>query len=85
MSTLTRCVKATSLIVALSLSACATTVSVSDLSEPNFGYRLLPHFDGASDPDPRAVANGLYAVRPLQYGCYRCSSQTPLNWSGWSP
>ena len=85
MSTLTRCAKAMPLIVVLSLGACATTVSVSDLSEPNFGYRSLPHFDAASDPDPRAVANELYAVRPLQYGCYWCSSQTPLNWSGWAP
>jgi hypothetical protein len=85
MPTLTRCAKNALPLVALLLGACATTVSVSDLSLPNFGYQKLPHFDAFTDPDPRAVANGLYAVRPLQYGCAWCTSQPPLYWSGWSP
>jgi hypothetical protein len=73
-------------IAASLLSACATTVSVSDLSEANFGYRVFPHFDASIDPDPRAIANGLYAPQPLLGPCYWCSSQqSQLNWSGWSP
>lgn len=69
----------------LLLSGCATNVSVSDLSGPNFGYRVFPHFDASVDPDPRAIVNGLYAPQPLQGPCYWCSSQSQLNWSGWSP
>ena len=80
-----RCAKSGLPIAALLLSACATSVSVSNLSEPNFGYRVFPHFDASIDPDPRAVANGLYAPQPLLGPCYSCSPQSPLNWSGWSP
>jgi hypothetical protein len=80
-----RCTKAGVLGAAMLLSACATSVSVSELSETNFGYRVFPHFDASVDPDPRAIANGLYAPQPLLGPCYSCSGQPPLNWSGWSP
>ncbi len=79
------CTKATLLIAICLLGGCATSVSVSDLSGPHFGYRVFPHFDAAVDPDPMAIANGLYAPRPLQNSCYRCASQSQLDWTGWSP
>ena len=85
MTSLIRRTKATLVIAVLLLSACATSVSVSDLSSPNFGYRVLPHFDASVDPDPRAVANGLYAPRPLLGPCYWCSTQSQMNSAGWSP
>lgn len=85
MTSLAHCTKATLLIAVLLISACATSVSVSDLSSPNFGYRVLPHFDASVDPDPMAVANGLYAPRSLLGPCYRCSSQSQLNRAGWAP
>jgi hypothetical protein len=71
------------LIAVLILSGCATSVSVSDLSGPNYGLRVLPHFDASFDPDPTALANGIYAYKPLQDRCYRCY-QSP-NASAWSP
>jgi hypothetical protein len=83
MASLSHCTRFALLAAVSLLSACATTVSVSDLSEPNFGYRVMPHFDASVDPDPMAIANGLYAPHNLQYSCFRCS--TPLEWSGWSP
>ena len=85
MPSLIRCTRATLAIAVLFLCACATSVSVSDLSSPNFGYRVFPHFDAAVDPDPRAVANGLYAPQPLLGPCYWCSPQSELNSAGWSP
>jgi hypothetical protein len=85
MPSLAQCKKATLLIAVLLISACATSVSVSDLSGPNFGYRVLPHFDASVDPDPAAVANGLYMPRHLLDPCYACSSQSQLNWAGWDP
>ena len=83
MPSLSLCTRFALLTAVSLLSACATTVSVSDLSEPNFGYRVMPHFDASIDPDPMAIANGLYTPHSLQYSCFRCS--TPLEWSGWSP
>ena len=85
MPALIRCTKATLTIAVLLLSACATGVSVSDLSGDNFGYRVFPHFDASVDPDPRAVVNGLYAPQPLLGPCYWCSSQSQLNSAGWAP
>lgn len=85
MPSVIRCTKATLVVMILFLSACATSISSSDLSGPNFGYRVFPHFDAAVDPDPRAVVNGLYAPQPLLGPCYWCSSQSQLNSAGWSP
>lgn len=79
------CTKAVLLVTISLLSACATSVSVSDLYEPNYGRQAFSHFDAAVDPDPMAIANGLYAPRPLQNSCYRCSPQSQLDWTGWSP
>jgi hypothetical protein len=79
MPSLPSCTKGALLIAILLLSACAT-VSESDLYQPNFGRWSPAHFDASVDPDPQAIANGLYASP-----CYRCSSQSQLNWSGWSP
>jgi hypothetical protein len=70
---------------ALLLSACATPDYASRMYEPNFGLRMFPHFDASLDPDPKAIANGLYSPQPLQGPCYFCSSQSPVNWSNWSP
>ena len=70
---------------ALLLSACATQDYASRMSEPHFGLRMFPHFDASLDPDPRAIANGLYTSQPLQGPCYLCSSQSSLTWSSWSP
>ncbi|MEA3142417.1 MAG: hypothetical protein QOK23_4586 [Gammaproteobacteria bacterium] len=71
------------LIAVLILSGCATEVSIADLSGPNYGLRLLAHFDASLDPDPTALANGIYASKPLQDWCYRCY-QAP-DASAWSP
>ena len=93
MPSLPSCAKGALLIAVLLLSACAT-VSESDLYQPNFGRWSPAHFDASVDPDPQAIANGLYAtpsVSPslalpgLLVPCYRCSSQSQLNWSGWAP
>jgi hypothetical protein len=84
MTTLTGLMKDTTLIAVLLVSACATGVSVSDLNQPNYGRQILPHWDGSADPDPMAVANGLYTPRPLQQ-CYLCSSQAQFQWGGWAP
>jgi hypothetical protein len=69
----------------LLLSACATQDYASRMYEPNFGLRMFPHFDSSLDPDPKAIANGLYTSQPLQDPCYLCSSQSPLTWSSWTP
>jgi hypothetical protein len=68
---------------ALLLSACATQDYASRMSEPNFGLRMFPHFDASVDPDPEAIANGLYTPRPLQGPCYVCS-HSPYTGSRWS-
>ena len=85
MALLSHCTKVALLVAVTLLSACATSVSVSDLYEPNYGVRKFSHFDAAVDPDPMAITNGLYAPRPLQNSCYRCYSQSQLDWTGWSP
>lgn len=88
MTLFTSCANGTLVATALLLCACAPSVSVSDLSKPNFGLRVLPHLDASVDPDPAAIANGLYSSRPLQGSClayFGCSSQSPVEWSGWSP
>ncbi len=70
---------------ALLLSACATQDYASRMSETNFGLRVFPHFDASVDPDPKAIANGLYTSQPLQGPCYVCSSQSSFTGSSWSP
>ena len=86
---LTHCRTGALLIAASLLCACAPSASLSELSQPNFGYRVLPHFDAYTDPDPVAVANGLYASPISQDPClhafFRCSAQGQFNWSGWAP
>ena len=84
MPSLPSCTKGALLIAVLLLSACAT-VSESDLYQPNFGKWEPEHFDASVDPDPRAIANGLYASPSFQVPCFRCSSQSQLNWSSWAP
>ena len=89
MPSLPSCTKGALLTAVLLLSACAT-VSESDLYQPNFGKWDPAHFDASVDPDPRAIANGLYASPSLAspgllVPCYHCSSQSQLNWSGWTP
>jgi hypothetical protein len=79
------CAKGALLIAVLLLSACATSVSGSDLASPNYGRWVPPHFDASLDPDPMALSNGLYASPVLQDPCYRCSPRSQLNWSGWTP
>jgi hypothetical protein len=66
------------------LSACAT-VTADDLYKPNFGKALLPHFDASADPDPMALANGLYASPNLHDPCYLCSPQSRFNAPTWAP
>jgi hypothetical protein len=60
--------KASVLVAALGLTACATGsgVSVSDMYKANYGVHLLPHFDASADPDPAAIAGGLYVPRTLR-------------------
>ena len=84
MPSLPTCTKGALLIAVLLLSACAT-VSESELYQPDFGVWKPAHFDASVDPDPRAIANGLYASPNLLVPCYSCSSQSQLNWSGWAP
>jgi hypothetical protein len=69
---------------ALLLSACATQDYASRISEPNFGLRIIPHFDASLDPDPKAIADGLYTSQPLHDPCFVCFSQ-PFTGSSWSP
>ncbi len=70
---------------ALLLSGCATQNYASRMYDPNFGLREFPHFDASLDPDPKAIANGLYTTEPLRGPCYLCASQSPFTWSSWSP
>lgn len=60
--------KACLLITVLGLTACATGsgVSVADMYKTNYGVRVFPHFDASADPDPAAIANGLYMPRTLR-------------------
>ena len=80
MPSLIRCSKASLMVFALFLGGCAT-VSVADLSQPNFGRRQYDHFDASVNPDPMNIANGLYMPRSLQYS----SGQSQLTWGSWTP
>lgn len=85
MRSLLRCTQGALLVSVGLLSACAGRDYVSDMYTPNFGLRVFPHFDASADPDPMAVANGLYSPQPLQAPCYRCSSQSQFSRAGWAP
>jgi hypothetical protein len=80
MPSLIRCSKAPLVMCTLLLGGCAT-VSVADLSQPNFGLVKFDHFDASVDPDPMNIANGLYMPRSLQYS----SGQSQMNWGSWTP
>ena len=72
-----------SLGLCLALSACATDYA-SQLSESNFGYRVLY----SKDPvDPAQVMNGLYSSGPAATTvCLtQCSREAPLWSSGFAP
>lgn len=85
MRSLLRCAQVGLLVSIGLLSACAGRDYVSDMYTPNFGLRVFPHFDASADPDPMAVANGLYAPQPLKAPCYHCSTQSQSNWTSWAP
>jgi hypothetical protein len=76
MPSLSRLAKGILLIAVAGLSACATTVSESDLYQPHWGVRVFPHFDASADPDPAAISNGLYVPRYLR---------APQSQSSWAP
>ena len=81
-----------SLIICLTLSACATDY-MSQLSEPHYGVRGLHYSE--ENVDPTLLMNGMYASKqlngpstPLGAFCltdYRCSQQSQLWSSGWAP
>jgi hypothetical protein len=72
-----------SLIICFALSACATDYA-SQLSESNFGYRVLYSRDPA---DPAQLMNGLYSAGPAGtvFCLNRCSREAPLSSSGFAP
>ena len=83
------------LIVASTLSACATEDMTSELSHPNFGRRWL---NSDENVDSRLLMNGLYAPKPFGVSpyaatpyapCltaeYRCSQQALSAWSSFDP
>ena len=67
----------------LALSACATDYA-SQLSESNFGYRVLYSRDPA---DPAQLMNGLYSSGPAvaAFCLTRCFREAPLSSSGFTP
>jgi hypothetical protein len=72
-----------SLGLCLALSACATDYA-SQLSESNYGYRVLYSRDPA---DPAQLMNGLYSSGPAgaAFCLTRCSREAPLRSSGFAP
>jgi hypothetical protein len=72
-----------SLIICLALSACATDYA-SQLSESNYGYRVLYSRDPA---DPAQLMNGLYTsgTAGTAFCLTRCSREAPLWASGFAP
>jgi hypothetical protein len=72
-----------SLGLCLALSACATDYA-SQLSESNYGYRVLYSRDPA---DPAQLMNGLYTSGPAgtAFCLTRCSREAPLWSSGFAP
>ena len=84
------------LIVASTLSACATKDMASELSQPNYG---LPRLNSEENVDSRLLMNGLYAPKPFGVSAYaatpyaplcltaeyRCSQQARSAWSSFDP
>jgi hypothetical protein len=84
------------LIIASTLSACATEDMTSELSQPNFGRRQL---NSDENVDSRLLMNGLYAPKPFGVSpyaatpyapsClaaeYRCSQRAQSAWSSFDP
>jgi hypothetical protein len=84
------------LIIAATLSACASEDMASALSQPNYGRRLL---NSDENVDSRLLLNGLYAPKPFGVSpyaatpyapsCltaeYRCSQQAQSAWSSFDP
>lgn len=73
------------LVFSMALSACASSDYASQLSQPNFGRRLVP----SVNLDPTALMYGPLAPRPSQVPCYtadnRCSPQLQLLWADSAP
>jgi hypothetical protein len=63
------------------LSACATTISESDLLRPNFGRNVNP----TVLLDPPYVTNGQSGFAVTQAPClpssYRCTPQAQIQWA----
>ena len=55
------------LIIASTLSACATEDMTSELSQPNYGLRRL---NSEENVDSRLLMNGLYAPKPFGVSPY---------------
>ena len=84
------------LVIAATLSGCATENMTSALSQPNYGRRLL---NSDENVDSRLLMNGLYAPKPFGVSpyaaapyapsCvtaeYRCSQQAQAAWSSFEP
>ena len=69
------------LILCFALAACATGDYAAQLSQPNFGLRVLPSFN----LDSSALMNGVYAPKFLQSSCidadHGCSPQLQQRWA----
>jgi ABC-type oligopeptide transport system substrate-binding subunit len=73
-------------VLAASLLGACASVSESDLYKPDYGVVKFSHFDASVDPDPDAIARGLYMPRSIQFSCFSgCSSHSQLTSSAWAP
>ena len=84
------------LMIASTLSACATGNLADNLYQPNFGVRTLNSEDNV---DARLLTNGLYAPKPFGVSPYavapyaapcltaesRCSRQSLSTWTSQDP
>ena len=62
------------LIIASTLSACATEDMTSELSQPNYGMRRL---NSDENVDSRLLMNGLYAPKPFGVSPYAVTPYAP--------
>ncbi len=83
-------------IIAATLSACATDNLASELYKPNFG---MPQLNSDENVDTRLLMNGLYAPKPFGVSPYavapyapacvsaeaRCMQQAQSAWSSFDP